>query len=149
MREEESFKVEVHVAGICIRKNNGDYEVLVAKRSPERKLYPNLWECGGGQVNPGENFEEAVRRQLKEELNIDVEVIAPINTYEIITPDLAQKKIPGLIVLCKHVGGEPRADGREFTKYKWITINKAEELEFIPRLVDDIKKAFKLYKSEE
>jgi len=80
MREDGVGLIEAHVSGVCF---SGDL-VLVAKRAQNREIYPNLWECGGGQVRPGENFEEAVLRQLEEELGVKAKVIAPFKAYEIL-----------------------------------------------------------------
>ena len=55
MREDKNYQIEVHVAGMCFK----DDCVLAVKRSPNRRLYPGLWECSGGQVHPGESFEDA------------------------------------------------------------------------------------------
>jgi 8-oxo-dGTP diphosphatase len=150
MREERRFEIEVHAAAVCVRKE-GDYEVLVGRRSPKRKLYPGLWECGGGQVNPGENFEEAVVRQVREELGTIVEVIAPIGVYEILTPDLPQKKIPGVKFLCEvkgYVNGKgPEIDRNEFTEWRWITPDETAGMDFIPGIPDEIKMAVGFMKS--
>jgi 8-oxo-dGTP diphosphatase len=48
-----------------------DNRVLIAKR-PEGKSMAGLWEFPGGKVGPGETPEEALRRELKEELAIEV-----------------------------------------------------------------------------
>ena len=48
-----------------------DGRVLIAKR-PEGKQLAGLWEFPGGKVEPGETPEEALVRELKEELDIDV-----------------------------------------------------------------------------
>ena len=69
MREKNKILIEVHVAGFVFRNNQGVIELLVAKRSDNREIYPSYWECGGGQVSHAENFEAAVIRQIKEELN--------------------------------------------------------------------------------
>jgi 8-oxo-dGTP pyrophosphatase MutT (NUDIX family) len=80
MREDGVGLIEAHVSGVCF---SGDL-VLVAKRAQNREIYPNLWECGGGQVKEGESFEEAVLRQLEEELGVKAKVIAPFKAYEIL-----------------------------------------------------------------
>src|SRR3989344_3343154 len=98
IREKKVHKLEVHVAGVCFRDNT----VFTLKRSPTRKLYPDLWECGGGQVWMGENFEEAIVRQFEEETGMIVSPIKPFKAYEIMTLD-EQKKIPGLRFLCRFV----------------------------------------------
>ncbi len=48
-----------------------DGRVLLAQR-PEGRSLAGLWEFPGGKVEPGETPEEAVIRELREELAIDV-----------------------------------------------------------------------------
>ena len=123
MREEKIHKLEVHVAGICFVGNR----VLVAKRTSSRKLYPNLWECGGGQVETGDNFDDAVKRQLEQELGVIVKPIKVLGTYEILTQDSGQKKIPGIKFVCSIVGfsnGEKPEISREHSEWRWQSIDK-------------------------
>ena len=125
MREENIHGIEVHVAGICFDGDN----VLVLKRSPTRRLYPNLWECGGGAVWPGENFEEALKREMKDEAGVIVEPIMSLKTYQIPVPDSEQKKIPGLRFVCKLVGfvnGKGLKISKEHTECKWISVDKLD-----------------------
>jgi ADP-ribose pyrophosphatase YjhB (NUDIX family) len=141
MREEGISKIEVHVAGICLMKKDNAYNVLIAKRSSKRNLYPSFWECGGGQVNIGENFEEAVKRQLREELGVIVEVLCPVGTYEI-PVKTEQKKIPGMRFVCKVLGfvvKKPRFDKKEFTECRWIPIKDVDKYKFIPGIKESIK----------
>ena len=51
---------------------NSRGEMLVTKRSPEKKPYPNMWETTGGAVVAGEDSLDAARRELKEETGIEV-----------------------------------------------------------------------------
>ena len=147
MREEKIHKIEVHAAGICF---DGD-KVLVAKRSSQRKLFPDLWECGGGQIEAGENFEQAVLRQLKQELGIIAEPVKLFNTYEILTPNSEQKKIPGIKFICRIKGfknnKEPQIS-EEHSEWKWQPIDGLDKLEFIPGLKEDIKIAYSEYKRQ-
>jgi mutator protein MutT len=50
--------------------SRGD-EFLICRRSPERR-YAGLWEFPGGKCEPGESIYAAVRRELSEELGVNV-----------------------------------------------------------------------------
>ncbi len=58
---------------------DADGRVLMAKR-PEGKSLAGLWEFPGGKVEEGERLEDALIRELKEELGINVEhsCLAPL-----------------------------------------------------------------------
>ena len=62
------------VAAAVIERPDGTF--LLACR-PEGKPYPGYWEFPGGKMEPGENARDALDRELKEELGIDVRVATP------------------------------------------------------------------------
>jgi len=68
-----------------------DGMMLIAKRKPTARL-PNLWELPGGKVEPNETPEECLKRELKEEFDIDVTVgehlDSNIHTYDFGTIEL-------------------------------------------------------------
>ena len=148
-------EIEAHVSGVCF---SGDL-VLVAKRAQNREIYPNLWECGGGQVRPGENFEEAVLRQLEEELGVKAKVIAPFKAYEILPKgekghnrnELSgiKAKIPGIRFICRLEGfldGNSPKISKEHTEWKILPIGRIKELEMIPGLNEAIEEAYLEFK---
>jgi 8-oxo-dGTP diphosphatase len=59
---------------------DADGRVLLAKRPPGKPL-AGLWEFPGGKVEPGETPEQALIRELKEELDIEVaaKCLAPLS----------------------------------------------------------------------
>jgi 8-oxo-dGTP pyrophosphatase MutT (NUDIX family) len=61
IREDGIHKIEVHVAGVCVREEGKGWKMLAAKRKSTRSLFPNKWECGGGAVHSGEGFEAALK----------------------------------------------------------------------------------------
>lgn len=57
------------VIGIIMNANN---EVLLQKRSPNKKDKPNLWEICFGHISSGEIPETSIIREVKEEINLDL-----------------------------------------------------------------------------
>lgn len=57
-------------AAIIIKDN----KVLIAQRSPGDKL-AGKWEFPGGKIEPGETPEECLKREIREELDVDIEVL--------------------------------------------------------------------------
>ena len=51
-----------------------DKKVLIAQRSPDDKL-ANKWEFPGGKIEPGETPQECLKREIREELDIEIEVL--------------------------------------------------------------------------
>ena len=64
--------VEVAVA-VLIRM---DGRVLLARR-PAGKVYAGYWEFPGGKVEPGESVRDALEREIREELAVEVERAHP------------------------------------------------------------------------
>ncbi len=51
-----------------------DEKILIAKRKKDTLLEPGRWEFPGGKVEHGEHPEQAIKREIKEELGIDIKV---------------------------------------------------------------------------
>src|ERR1700755_2454287 len=76
-----------------------------------------LWEFPGGKIEPGERPEEALIRELKEELGIDVreECLAPL-TFA--SHAYAEFTLLLPLCACRRWAGEP--EGRERQVLKWV-----------------------------
>lgn len=66
-------KVVDVAVGVLIQPN-GDF--LLTSR-PAGKVYEGYWEFPGGKLEPGETVEQALRRELLEELGIVIDAIEP------------------------------------------------------------------------
>ncbi|MFP5383464.1 MAG: Nudix family hydrolase [Gammaproteobacteria bacterium] len=69
----------VHVAVAVIRDAAG--RVLVAQRLPHQHL-AGLWEFPGGKLEPGESLADGMRREIREELGVEVDALAPLMRVE-------------------------------------------------------------------
>jgi 8-oxo-dGTP diphosphatase len=95
---------------------DADNRVLLAQR-PEGKAMAGLWEFPGGKIEPGERPEEALIRELEEELGTITKTacLAPLTfashgyeDFHLLMP----------LYICRRWWGEPRP--REGQQIKWV-----------------------------
>jgi 8-oxo-dGTP diphosphatase len=93
-----------------------DGRVLIAQRPPDKAM-AGLWEFPGGKVEPGERPEEALIRELREELGIAVQeaCLAPFTFASYTYPDF-QLLMP--LYVCRRWEGTPTA--HEHVAIKWV-----------------------------
>ncbi|QWH61701.1 (deoxy)nucleoside triphosphate pyrophosphohydrolase [Bacillus mycoides] len=115
-------KVSV-VAAVIFNEEN---EILCALRSPAMSL-PNYWEFPGGKINEGEMPQDALIREIKEELGCLITVGEKIeevdHEYENIIVHLATYK-------AYIESGIPKA--LEHAEIKWVQAKKLLELKWAP-----------------
>ncbi len=124
--------------GALIEKEN---QFLVLKRSPEKDVGANLWEFITGRLEEEEDPTIGVLREIREEVNLEVEVIMPIYTTFFYR---GSKEFPMVFIVywCRFLQGEVELSW-EHTEYKWITLNeaiKSEELEIFRTPFVNVKK---------
>lgn len=67
------MKGPILVSAAVIENERG--EILIAQRPEHHKLAGGLWEFPGGKVEPGEDPEETVVREIREELGLNIELL--------------------------------------------------------------------------
>jgi 8-oxo-dGTP diphosphatase len=97
-----------------------DNRVLIARR-PEGKSLGGLWEFPGGKIDAGETPEAALRRELAEELGIDVceTCLAP---FTFASHAYADFHLLMPLFLCRNWEGE--IEPREGQEVAWVRPNK-------------------------
>ena len=102
----------LHVAAGLILRPDG---ALLLGQRPADKPWPGWWELPGGKLEPAETVMQALARELKEELDIEVTEATPWVTYVHEYPKNIVK-----LMFCRVTGwhGEPR--GMENQAFAWV-----------------------------
>ena len=100
--------------------------LFAARRSPERRE-GGLWELPGGKVEAGESDQEALVRELHEELAIEVEVGAFVAEA---THAYAHGTVTLVGYRCRLVAGEPVL--RDHDASRWLSARSIHEVEWAP-----------------
>ena len=136
-----------HKQGLWHRANYGfifnkNGEVLLQKRSKNKKLWPDLWDItAGGHVLAGEFGYEAIIREVKEELGIELEpenlLYLVGSTSENIKGDIINRHYNECYVINKDVDIEDiKIQEEEVSEVRWFT--KEEILNRIDNNFDGI-----------
>lgn len=112
----------VHVA-VAVIINEAD-EVCITLRHQDSHQ-GGLWEFPGGKIEPNENVEQALTREIKEELGLEIKTSRPLIT---INHDYDDKKV------CLHVSRvlayQGRAHGAEGQLLKWLPVDQLSSHDF-------------------
>jgi 8-oxo-dGTP diphosphatase len=113
---------KIRVVGAMIERDDGKY--LITQRSPRASL-PLLWEFPGGRVEPGESDQEALERELHEEMAIEVQVgdrvIHVEHGYESYDIDFC-------VYRCRLASGEIEHLGVH--DHRWVAPHELDDYEF-------------------
>lgn len=109
------------VVGVAVER---DGRWLVARRTRPAQL-AGRWEFPGGKLEPGESIAQAARRELREELAIDITVTGELPGIWPINGQLDM-----VIVLATAVG-EPRP-GESHDQIAWVTRDGLNEVAWVP-----------------
>ena len=80
MPNNKSFQ-KIVATGFILSKD----QVLIVQRSMREKFFPGVYEMPGGKVDFGERAEDAVKREVKEETNLDIKVFEPFYTFSYVS----------------------------------------------------------------
>jgi 8-oxo-dGTP diphosphatase len=117
--------VQQFVSVVCgIIEKNG--EVLSAKRNGSQ-TNAGLWEFPGGKVNPGELPCDALKRELIEELGVEVIIGRQLQPVFYVYPWISIELIP---FVCKIIGGTLVA--HEHEEVRLISMDDVRKLNWAP-----------------
>lgn len=132
------MKFGVAVKGI-IRRGN---KILVLKRSLDDDHKPGVWETAGGGMDKAETPQNALKREIKEETNLEVKILEPFNAFSF-KKDTGESKV-GITFVCKYVSGKIKLS-EEHVDYKWIEPSEFAKMKSLPSLHKEIRNYAKNY----
>lgn len=118
--------------------------VLLVKHRPERGgFWQGKWICPGGKLELGETIEDGIRREVKEETNLEIRLTTPLIPFERIVETEGQTELHVIYIdyLAEKTGGELRA-ASDVGEARWVPLTD------IPRiweeLHEDTRKLFRI-----
>ena len=137
LNEEENKELTKNAVAVIV---NNDNRILLLKRGPNAPWQPNKWSLVGGGVENGETSKEAVLREIKEETELDVEILKEAFAIQR-KPDSIED-----IFLAKYDGNDydVKLDD-ENVAYGWYAPEEIKFLDTVPNLMDYINLVFVKY----
>jgi mutator protein MutT len=108
-------------------------ELLIAQRKPTGPL-ADYWEFPGGKCEPGETIESCLHREIKEEIDVDIEILRPLDVLHHTYPHGQLAIHP---FYCRITAGTPRPVACQ--QILWIKPNQLRNYRFPPANDDLLK----------
>lgn len=127
---------DIYVVGAILIK---DQRILCAQRGGEKSL-AYLWEFPGGKIEAGETAQEALKRELSEELKISVDLTPDIFDSSAYEYDFGRVHLTTII--CQLKEGEPFLTEHE--AIKWLKPSELKDLDWAPADLPAVEKLSKM-----
>ncbi|MEM1170417.1 MAG: 8-oxo-dGTP diphosphatase MutT [Cyanobacteria bacterium P01_H01_bin.35] len=99
-------------------------EILIDRRKPGG-TFGGLWEFPGGKKEAGETIEDCIKREVLEELGIEVAVEDHLITIE---HNYSEIRVTLYVYHCRYLKGIAKTI--ECDEFKWVTLDEIDEFTF-------------------
>lgn len=132
---------QVSAGGVVYRKTDDSIEIAIIKIADELR-----WHLPKGLIDPGETFEQAALREVREESGIDGEIVGLIDKidYWFYAEHGGERRRYHKFVhfyLMRFVGGEVGDHDHEVVESRWVTVDDALEMLYFKTERDVVTKA--------
>ncbi|HFC29761.1 MAG TPA: (deoxy)nucleoside triphosphate pyrophosphohydrolase [Oceanospirillales bacterium] len=120
-RQTDINSTAIHVLVLVLENHQG--EILVSKRA-KNKPQGDLWEFPGGKAEQGESRQQALKREIKEELNYHIKQAKPLIC---ITHDYGKYQVK--LDVWYSQDNNPKVKANENQPLKWVKKSQLEQLQ--------------------
>jgi 8-oxo-dGTP pyrophosphatase MutT (NUDIX family) len=152
-------KQKIIVAALGLPASEDGKKVLLTQRhAPGNPAWHLKWQLAGGGVEFGETMEEAVAREMMEELHVEAKIIHP---YPIVKTSIwyADESdehmdthvilIAYLVTIADQVPDLDHDPDWETAAFGWFTLEEARRLDCLPLTIPAVEEAFALLKNSD
>ena len=129
------MKPHIEVAAAIIFKHD---TILISQRG-EKSHLSGYWEFPGGKREEGETFEACLVREIREELDVAIQVERLLETIQY---EYAEKIVTLKFYCCRYLQGEAKALG--CCQFKWVPLPELPDYPFPPANVPVLEKLLTL-----
>ena len=121
-------------------------KVLLVKRKKEEKFLPEYFEMPGGKVDFGEDPEESLKREFKEEVGLDIKIKKSYRTFAYESEDNTRHTVEIVYKISLQDENE-KVDivlGKDHTEYVWVGKDELGSYLISEEMKYSIEQGFKL-----
>lgn len=141
-------KIQVLV-GLGLLVNEENKILLTLRNDPKNAQTHKKWEIPGGGVEFGETITQTVKREMKEEVGVDVKILdhSPIIESNVWKYPDNHVHVTLICYLCR-TNDTPHPSNREILDTKWVDENDIKKLSYLPKCDILVKKAITQIKNK-
>jgi len=123
-----------------------DGRILLVKHVPERGgFWQGKWICPGGRLEPGETIEEGIKREVREETQLEIDLVAPLLPFDRIVRSGNKVSLHVIYIdyLARVIGGKLKP-GSDVGEAIWVEKERISQI--WEELHEDTKKLLQIAK---
>ena len=124
---------------------NSQNKFLVIKRKDD-EIHPNKWAFPGGIIEEGEKFDQALKREIKEEVGLEIKkIIKKISEYNYPREDNSETRGKCFLIETNNFDVKINDEVQDF---KWVSLEEFEEFDYVKGLDEELMAAFSEFQNK-